>query len=50
MIYKFVSIVIVLNIVYEIVEIILPSKKMKNAIKSFILIMMFYVICKTLFN
>lgn len=50
MIYKFVGTIIVLNVMYEIIEIILPSKRMKNTIRSFILIIMFYVICKTLFK
>ncbi len=39
MIYKFVLSIIILNLLYEIVEMILPSKKLKNSVKSFVLIL-----------
>ena len=41
MIYRFVFSVIVLNLVYEIIEIVFPAKKIKNTVKSFVLILMF---------
>ncbi len=50
MIYKLVSSIVVLNLIYEIIEIIFPAKKMKNTIKSFILILIFYEICKVIID
>ena len=44
MIYKFVTGVIVLNLIYELVEIIFPSSKMKSSVKSFVLILLLYVV------
>lgn len=41
MIYKFVFSIIVLNLIFEIIEMIFPSKKMKNMVKSFVLILFF---------
>lgn len=46
MIYKFVISVIVLNLLYELIEIILPSSKIKNMVQSVCLIIMLYAVCK----
>lgn len=42
MIYKFVSSFLVLNILFEIFQIIFPSNKMNNFVKSFVLIVFLY--------
>ena len=49
MFYRFVCIVIILNVLYELIEVIFPSKKMKSTVKSFVLVLIFYVICDYLF-
>lgn len=46
MIYRFVFLIIVLNLLYELVEVVFPAKKMKTSVKSYVLILVFYVICK----
>lgn len=45
MIYRFVSSFIILNILFEIIEIIFPSEKMNGFVKSFVLIIMLYAMC-----
>lgn len=42
MIYNFVFTFITLNIIYELMEIIFPSSKMQNFVKSFVLIIILY--------
>ncbi len=49
MIYKITILIIVLNLLYEVIEVVFPSKKMKNSVKSFTLIFMLYLIIN-LFN
>lgn len=49
MIYKFVYTFIILNIIYELIEIIFPIKKMNMMVKSFVLIITLYVMCEYIF-
>ncbi len=46
MIYEFVVSFIVLNIVFELVEIIFPSERMSGFVKSFSLMILLYVVIK----
>lgn len=50
MIYRFVLVVIVLNIIYELVEVVFPSSRMKSTVKSFVLIVVLYLIVSSLSN
>lgn len=50
MIYNFVASVIVLNLLYELLEMILPSEKLKTTVKSFVLLLMLYVVCEMIAN
>lgn len=43
----FVFVVIVLNVLCEIVEVVFPMGKMKNSIKSFVLLLVLYVIVES---
>ncbi len=45
MFFKIVIFVIVMNLIYELIEIVFPSKNMKLTIKSFSLIVMLYALC-----
>lgn len=45
MIYKFVCVVIVLNLLYELIEVVFPAKKMKGIVKSFVMMLMVYALC-----
>lgn len=45
MIYNFVLTFIVLNLVYELVEVTFPISKMRGAVKSFVLIVILSVFC-----
>ena len=49
MIYKFVISFLVLNIIFEFIEIIFPIKKMKNMVRSFVLIVMLYAVSEYIF-
>ena len=49
MVYEFVFVFIVLNIIYELVEILLPVQKMKLIVKSFTLVVLLYAMCEYLF-
>ena len=42
MIYNFVLTFILLNVIYELLEVIFPSSKMQNFVKSFVLIVILY--------
>ena len=42
MIYKFISSFVVLNIVYEILQVVFPSNKLNNFVKSMVLIIFLY--------
>lgn len=42
MIYKFISGFVVLNIVYEILQVVFPSNKLNNFVKSMVLIIFLY--------
>lgn len=44
MIYEFVVVILVLNVIYELVEIIFPIKRMNGIIKSFSLLIMLYAL------
>ncbi len=46
MIYKFVILIVTLNVLYEMIEFIFPIGKMKQIIKSFTLIVFLYEICQ----
>ena len=46
MVYKLVLTFILCNLIYEIVEIVFPVNKMKNIVKSFVLIVLLYAISK----
>ena len=48
MIYEFVKSVLVLSVVYELVELLFPSKKMNTAVKSFTLVIFLYSLCSYL--
>lgn len=50
MIYKFTCIVILMNLMYEFIELIFPSKKMKGIVKSFVMICIIYAICDLFFK
>lgn len=50
MIYKFVTSVIVLNLLYELLEMIFPSTKLKTTVKSFVLLLMIYTVCEMISN
>lgn len=45
MFYKISIFVIVLNLIYELIEILFPMTKMSFSIKSFTLIVMLYMVC-----
>lgn len=45
MFYKISIFVIVLNLIYELIEILFPMTKMGFSIKSFTLIIMLYMVC-----
>ena len=47
MIYRFVSSFIILNIIFELVQILFPISKMNNYVKSFVLIIFLYSIVIT---
>lgn len=49
MIYKFVISFLVLNIIFEFIEIIFPIKKIKNMVRSFVLIVMLYAVSEYIF-
>lgn len=49
-IYNFVLTFIVLEIVYELVELIFPIKKMRSSVKSFVLLVFLSVICSYIFS
>ena len=49
MFYKISIFVIVLNLIYELIEILFPMTKMGFSIKSFTLIIMLYMVCDYLF-
>ncbi len=42
MIYKFVSSFIILNIIFEVLQVLFPSNKMNNFVKSLVLIIFLY--------
>ncbi len=50
MIYNFVYTFIILNIIYEIIEIIFPIKKMNMVVKSFVLMITLYAMCEYIFS
>ena len=45
MFYNIVLTIIVLNVIYELVEVVFPIKKMNTTIKSFVLMVMLYALC-----
>ena len=45
MVFKVVVLLIVVNLIYELVELIFPAKKINLTIKSFSLIVMLYAVC-----
>ena len=44
--YDFVVVIIVLNLLYELIEIVFPAKKMSVAIKSFASLILLYALCE----
>lgn len=48
-IYRFVSMIVVMNVLYELIEFIFPTKNMKTIVKSFTLIFFLYAICELIF-
>lgn len=48
--FKVCAVVIILDLLYEFIEMIFPSKKMKSIIKSFSLTLILYLICDYLFK
>ena len=45
MIFKIVVLIVVMNLIYELIEIIFPVKKLNLTIKSFALLIMLYAMC-----
>lgn len=45
MFYRFVYIVVIFNLLYEFIEMLMPNGKMKTSIKSFVSIVIFYMVC-----
>ncbi len=49
-IYNLVLAFVVLEIIYELIELIFPIKKMRSAVKSFVLLVMLTALCSYIFS